>query len=102
MVSTLTKPKYVYLNLFILFTYPFEITVLDKEPKKEGIKKLSQIVGSVFQSLKSEFFNLNTTDEILFECCNHLIPCEEMLKRKEKISKQLKEAIYQNFNSFII
>ena len=67
-----------------------EIMVLDKEPKEEGIQELSKVVGSVFQNPKSQFFNLNTTDELLFACCNHLVPREEMLKRKDQISKQFR------------
>ena len=42
------------------------VTVMGKSIKDTPIQELSGIVGSVFQNPRSQFFNINTTDEIAF------------------------------------
>ncbi|MEM7331382.1 MAG: ABC transporter ATP-binding protein [Chloroflexota bacterium] len=54
------------------------------EPKDVTIQELSGTVGSVFQNPKSQFFSLNSSDELLFACCNHKVPREVMLERLEE------------------
>ncbi|MCR5208964.1 MAG: energy-coupling factor ABC transporter ATP-binding protein [Lachnospiraceae bacterium] len=46
------------------------VTVLGKSVKDTPIQELSGIVGSVFQNPRSQFFNINTTDEIAFAAEN--------------------------------
>ncbi|MEM7118307.1 MAG: ABC transporter ATP-binding protein [Chloroflexota bacterium] len=57
------------------------------EPKNVAIQTLSADVGSVFQNPKSQFFSLNSTDELLFGCCNHKVPKETMLTRLEETTR---------------
>ena len=46
------------------------VTVMGKSIKDTPIQELSGIVGSVFQNPRSQFFNINTTDEIAFAAEN--------------------------------
>lgn len=57
------------------------VTVAGVEPRDVRLQQLSAIVGSVFQHPRSQLFTLNTTDELLFGCSNHLVPAAEMLDR---------------------
>nr|MCR5720211.1 ABC transporter ATP-binding protein [Lachnospiraceae bacterium] len=54
---------------------------------REPLKKISTIVGSVFQNPKSQFFHTNTTGEILFGCENRNMSKEEMDKRLKETSE---------------
>ena len=58
-----------------------KVTVAGVEPKNVSIQELSATVGSVFQNPKSQFFSLNSSDELLFGCCNHKVPRDVMLER---------------------
>ncbi len=53
------------------------------------VQELSATVSTVFQNPKSQFFNLNTTEELLFGCSNHGVPREEMLERLEVMKEEL-------------
>ena len=64
------------------------ITVDGIEPKDVKIQALSTVVGSVFQNPKSQFFSLNSTDELLFACSNHKIPRQVMLDRLEETAQE--------------
>ncbi len=55
-----------------------------------GIQKLSEYVGSIFQNPKSQFFNLNTTDELLFGLSNHKADKELMRDRLAKTIEYFK------------
>lgn len=68
-------PEYVNGNL------TGNVIVNGLETKKNSIQKLSQKVGSVFQNPKSQFFHLNTTDELLFSSSNQGVEREQMKKR---------------------
>jgi energy-coupling factor transport system ATP-binding protein len=52
-----------------------------KEIGSQPLAKTAQIVGSVFQNPRSQFFNVDTTSEIAFGCENLGLPVEEILKR---------------------
>lgn len=47
----------------------------------KSIQEISSDVGSVFQNPKSQFFHLNTSDEILFSASNKGVEKEELEKR---------------------
>lgn len=51
---------------------------------------LSKVVGSVFQNPRSQFFNVDTTDEIAFGCENIGLPKEEICKRIGQVAGELK------------
>jgi energy-coupling factor transporter ATP-binding protein EcfA2 len=57
-------------------------------------------VGSVFQNPRSQFFNLDTTNEIAFGCENLGISREEILQRIKKTAKDLQIERLLNRNIF--
>lgn len=59
------------------------ISVNGINPESVSIQELSVVVGSVFQNPKSQFFSLNTTNELLFACSNHKVSKPVMLERLE-------------------
>lgn len=63
-----------------------KVYIDDLQVSKSSIYRTSQIVGSVFQNPRSQFFNVDTTDEIAFGCENMGIP-------KEKIYRRMGQAI---------
>ena len=79
-----------------------EIFVNEKDVKTTSAKERSKIIGSVFQNPKSQFFHLNTTDELFFGTANHLVPLEEMEKRLIKIAKDFDIEHLINRNIFML
>ena len=64
--------------------------VNEKDVKTVGMLERSKHIGSLFQNSKSQFFHLNTTDEILFTAANFLMPEDEMKVRLSEIATQFK------------
>ncbi len=58
--------------------------------KNSSLYDLTDIVGSVFQNPRTQFFTLDSTDEIAFGCENIGLPKEEIYKRINKASNELK------------
>ncbi len=58
-----------------------QIEVAGCNPSAISVQEISKHVGSVFQNPKSQFFNLDTTDELLFGLSNHNKTAEYMRKR---------------------
>ena len=63
------------------------IFVDGKDVQKHKVQEMSLSVGSVFQNPKSQFFHLNTTDEILFSASNKGVPKPELEKRLSETTK---------------
>ena len=63
-----------------------EIILDGRDATKLLVREKSELIGSVFQNPKSQFFHLNTTDELFFSASNHLVPLEEMEKRLIKVA----------------
>ena len=61
-----------------------------EDVKKVGMLERSKYIGSLFQNSKSQFFHLNTTDEILFTAANFQMSVDEMKKRLNEIAKRFK------------
>ena len=55
----------------------------------ENLSDIAALTGSVFQNPKSQFFNLDTTGELVFGCENLGIPREEIKQRLEKTKRDL-------------
>lgn len=78
-----------------------EVFVNGYEVKNNSVQKMAETVGSVFQNPKSQFFHLNTTDEVLFSCSNKGIDKYEMRKRLKNttnlfhIEKLLNRSIFE-------
>lgn len=64
-----------------------EIHIHGEDAKNQLVKERSKIIGSVFQNPKSQFFHLNTTDELFFGAANHLVPLDEIHSRLDEIAK---------------
>ena len=77
-----------------------DIFINGRNAKETNTKEKSLFIGSVFQNPKSQFFHLNTTDELFFGAANHLIPLEEMTERLTKISKDFEITNLINRNIF--
>jgi energy-coupling factor transport system ATP-binding protein len=59
------------------------IEVDGKDVLKTSVQEMALSVGSVFQNPKSQFFHLNTTDEIIFSATNKGVPADELVNRLE-------------------
>ena len=79
-----------------------EIFINGEDATKITVKEKSTQIGSVFQNPKSQFFHLNTTDELFFGTANHLVPLEEMQQRLIKISKDFNIEHLINRNIFML
>ena len=55
----------------------------------ENLSDIAAFTGSVFQNPKSQFFNLDTTGELVFGCENLGIPREQIQQRLEKTKRDL-------------
>ena len=77
-----------------------QIYINEKDAKTKSVKEKSIDIGSVFQNPKSQFFHLNTTDELYFGAANHLVSLEEMNKRLFKIKDEFKISNLINRNIF--
>lgn len=60
-----------------------EILLNNRNVVSLSVAERSVVVGSVFQNPKSQFFHLNTTDEVCFGAANHRVPIEEIEERLE-------------------
>lgn len=77
--------------------------IIDGDNLKDlSLFDLSRKIGSIFQNPRSQFFNLNTTNEIAFGPENHGIDESIILNRIEEISKDLKISDLLNKNIFKI
>ena len=61
-----------------------------KELKDYPLYQIGQRVGSVFQNPRTQFYNVDTTSEIVFGCENMGLPVPEMTRRLEDTTKSLK------------
>ena len=55
----------------------------------ENLSDIAALTGSVFQNPKSQFFNLDTTGELVFGCENLGIPRDQIQQRLEKTKRDL-------------
>lgn len=79
------------MNGLIPYAYPGESTgellVGGKDPKKESIFTLSQIVGTVLQDTDGQFIGLTVGEDIAFALENDCIPQDEMKLTVEETAK---------------
>ena len=64
-----------------------EVLVSGQNVTKQPLEETAKIVGSVFQNPRSQFFNIDTTGEIVFGCENISLPKEETQRRLEAVTK---------------
>lgn len=63
-----------------------EVLVAGKKVSKQPVCETAKLVGSVFQNPRSQFFNVDSTSEIVFGCENMGWPVPDIKKRLEQIS----------------
>lgn len=61
-----------------------------REFKRYPLYQIARRVGSVFQNPRTQFYNVETTSEIVFGCENMGLPVSEMRKRLERTTQSLK------------
>ncbi len=66
------------------------IKIADKETVDTKIEDLSDIVGSVFQNPRTQFFNSDTDNEIVFGMENQGMPVADIIAQLDNITKALK------------
>ena len=62
----------------------------DKGIKEYPLYQIAQRVGSVFQNPRTQFYNVETTSEIVFGCENMGLPVSEMQERLKQTTQSLK------------
>lgn len=65
------------------------VSVKGKQPQNRELYELAEEVGSVFQNPQTQFFCLNTTEELAFACENFGLPAEEIARRLESTALEL-------------
>lgn len=66
-----------------------DIRIQDRNIREIPMWQLSDTVGSIFQNPRSQFFNIDTTDEILFGLENRGASHREMEEALQKVSREL-------------
>ena len=66
-----------------------KVTVAGRDITETPPDALANIVGSVFQNPRSQFFNLDTTGEIAFGCENLGLPTKDIRKRVHSAAQML-------------
>lgn len=64
------------------------VSVFGMNPADQEISETAQVVGSVFQNPRTQFFNVNTTSELIFACENQGMEREEIFRRLEIVTCQ--------------
>lgn len=67
-----------------------EVLLDGREVKKYPLYQIAQRVGSVFQNPRTQFYNVESTSEIVFGCENMGLPVLEMRERLERTTQNLK------------
>ena len=76
------------------------VMIGDHNVSKSALSETSKIVGSVFQNPKSQFFNIDTTGELVFGCENTGLPRDEIGRRLDRTVRDLKLTPLLNRNIF--
>ncbi|OJT90190.1 ABC transporter [Clostridioides difficile] len=67
-----------------------EILLDGQEIKEYPLYEIAKKVGSVFQNPRTQFYNVETTNEIVFGCENMAMSVPDMIRRLEETTKSLK------------
>jgi len=66
-----------------------EVFLNEQEVKTIPFYQIAEKVGSVFQNPRTQFYNVDTTSEIVFGCENMALPVEEIMERLERTTDNL-------------
>ena len=64
-----------------------EVLVSGQNVTKQPLEETAKLVGSVFQNPRSQFFNIDTTGEVVFGCENIALPKQETQRRLQDVSE---------------
>jgi energy-coupling factor transport system ATP-binding protein len=78
------------------------IKIMGKDTQEVSISSLGEMVGSVFQDPRSQFFTTNTTEEVAFGCTNMGLKREEIFSRIKKSFKKIGIGELEDHNIFKI
>ena len=67
-----------------------DVLINDHNVSQSELSETARLVGSVFQNPKSQFFNIDTSGELVFGCENLGLSREEIGRRMERTVKDLK------------
>ncbi|WMJ81568.1 ABC transporter ATP-binding protein [Clostridium sp. MB40-C1] len=62
----------------------------EKDIATQPLYEIAKKVGSVFQNPRTQFYNVETTSEIVFGCENMGLPVPEILERLDRVREKLK------------
>lgn len=65
------------------------VTVQGLDVSQAELYETAQLVGSVFQNPRSQFFCMDTTNEMAFSCENMGLPKEEIVQRGDQVRQVL-------------
>ena len=77
-----------------------KVTVHGFDPTERSISAISDVVGTVFQNPRTQFFNTDTDSEIVFGLENRGLPSQELRNRLEEVSDQLQIQNLRNRSIF--
>lgn len=66
-----------------------EIRINGRDPVTTDIALLSDLVGTVFQNPRTQFFNTDTDSELVFGLENRSVPREQLRLRLEELTREL-------------
>ncbi|WP_166240184.1 ABC transporter ATP-binding protein [Paenibacillus turpanensis] len=66
-----------------------QVLVNGTDVSRAPLYETAELVGSVFQNPRSQFFNVDTTSEVAFGCENMGLPEEEIRTRVERATEEL-------------
>lgn len=78
------------------------VQIMGKDTRDLSISEIGEMVGSVFQDPRSQFFATNTTDEVAFGCLNMGLSREDVLRRIDGSFRQLNIDFLRNKSIFEI
>ena len=87
--TTLTRLINGLIPHFYEGTFSGKVTVAGHDIAATKPEAMANIVGSVFQNPRSQFFNLDTTGEIAFGCENLGLPTAEIRERVQSAAREL-------------
>lgn len=76
------------------------VLIDNKNTKELALHEISEIIGSVFQDPRSQFFTTDTTDEISFVCQNMAMDKSEIIKKVDDVFSFLNMEYLKDKNIF--
>jgi len=98
--TTLTRLINGLIPYFFEGEFVGKMTVNGINTAEVNISQLSDIVGTVFQNPRTQFFNTDTDSEIVFGLENSGLPATELRNRLEEVSKDLQIQSLRNRSIF--